>query len=263
MYFLRNVIFSFKEDGRMEFLKFYLFYIPILAVLTVLAIKYLNNKNNEQRLKFLIYLSIIALLLHIIKPIFFPYNGVGVENEPDIFNRPAIFRKITFENVCAVSALLFLPTLLFRNKYVLDYMTIFGFLGGFLALLWPAEVVMGQFDSIKVNYEMGLFSFDTIRFYFVHYLLFLISFLLLYYKIHTFDSKRMFYLPIAVLCALTILFLNELVLYEIGWLNDVEQYASSNGLLGDKGLFYDRNIRNFSFVFGIPETFEGDRKSVV
>jgi|GEM_PF-1298932 len=241
----------------MEFLKFYLFYIPLLTIVSLIIIRFLNNKTNKQRLKFIMILALIALLLHIIKPLFFPYNGVNVENEPDLFNKPAIFRKITLENVCAMSAVLFLPTLIFRNKYVLDYMTIFGFLGGFLALLWPSEIIMGQFDSIAVTYEMGLFSFDTIRFYIVHYLLFLISFLLLFYKIHTFDSKRMFYLPIAVLCALTILFLNELVLYEIGWLNDVEQYASSNGLLGDKGLFYDRNIRNFSFVFGIPETFEG------
>lgn len=239
----------------MEFLKFYLFYIPILAVFTIVIIRYLNNKNNDQRLKVLIYLAALALLLHIIKPFFFPYNGIGVENEPDIFNRPAIFRKITFENVCAVSALLYLPTLLFKNKYVLDYMAIFGFIGGFLALLWPAEVMMGQFDSIKVNYEMGLFSFDTIRFYLVHYLLFLISFLLLYYRIHELDTKRMFYLPVSVLLLLTLLFVNEYVLFKLGWLDDI---AKVTGLTGNNGmdLFLDVNKRNFSFVFGIPDAFK-------
>jgi len=239
----------------MEFLKFYLFYIPILAVFTIVIIRYLNNKNNDQRLKVLIYLAALALLLHIIKPFFFPYNGIGVENEPDIFNRPAIFRKITFENVCAVSALLYLPTLLFKNKYVLDYMAIFGFIGGFLALLWPAEVMMGQFDSIKVNYEMGLFSFDTIRFYLVHYLLFLISFLLLYYRIHELDTKRMFYLPVSVLLLLTLLFVNEYVLFKLGWLDDI---AKVTGLTGNDGmdLFLDVNKRNFSFVFGIPDAFK-------
>lgn len=240
----------------MEYLKFYLFYIPILTIISLVIIRFLNNKTNKERLRFIMILALIALVMHVIKPLFFPYNGIGVEGEPDIFNKPAIFRKITIENVCAMSALLFLPSLIFRNKYVLDYMTIFGFLGGFLALLWPAEIIMGQFDSLPITYEMGLFSFDTIRFYVVHYLLFLISFLLLYYQIHELDSKRMFYLPITILGALTILFLNELVLYELGWLDDIEKYALANGLIGSEGLFYDRNIRNFSFVFGIPETFE-------
>src|SRR5690554_650740 len=109
----------------MEFLKFYLFYIPLLTIVSLIIIRFLNNKTNKQRLKFIMILALIALLLHIIKPLFFPYNGVNVENEPDLFNKPAIFRKITLENVCAMSAVLFLRTLIFRNKYVLDYMTIF------------------------------------------------------------------------------------------------------------------------------------------
>lgn len=240
----------------MEFLKFYLFYIPILTALSIFIIKHLNKKDNTYRLRFLMILAGIALTLHLIKPFFFPYNGKGVEGQPDIFSKPSIYRKITFENVCAISALLFLPSLIFRNKFVLDYMSIFGFLGGILALLYPAEVVMGQFDSLPVTYEMGLFSFDTIRFYLVHYLLFIISFLLLYYRIHELDTKRMFYLPIAVLVILTILYFNEYILYELGWLDGIEKYAIANNLLEGDSLFYDKNIRNFSFVFGIPETFK-------
>ena len=67
----------------------------------------------------------------------------------------------------------------------------------------------------------------------------------------------MFYFPVAILGVLTLLFLNELMLYKLGWLDGIEDYLVNNGDILNKGdLFYDRNYRNFSFVFGIPDNFK-------
>lgn len=240
----------------MQYFKFYLFYVPVLTVITILVIRFLNSKSNDQRYKFVIILSIITIALHLIKPLFFPYNGIGIENEPNIFSKPAIYRKITVENISAFTAIFMLPILLSKNKYLLDYISIFGFLGGVLAIIWPAEVILQTFDSIGVNYQVGLLSFDAIRFYVVHYLAFLITFILLYYKIHKLDKSRAKFFPVTILLVLSFLLLNEYVVYKLGWLNDVETHAINNGLLEGNSLFYDRNIRNFSFIFGLPEQFE-------
>ena len=233
----------------MDILKFYLVYIPLAVIATILIIKYLNKKDSKQRYRFLIILATIVLIIHLTKPFFFPYNT-------KLF--PNILRKITFENICAVSALIYLPVLLWKNKIALDYIAIIGMLGGFLAFLVPSEVILGRFDSMVVTDELeltkmfNLFNYDTIRFYVTHYLLFLIPFLLLYYDLHRFNIKRIFYFPISVITILLIIFLNELVLHKLGWLDEIYEYV---GVSNYKEVFFDHNIRNSSFVFGIPDEF--------
>lgn len=246
----------------MEFLKYYLFYIPLFTVITYFLIKYLNNKTNEERMFVLKIIAFIGIILHISKPLFFPYNGnilIDGTNNPNIFNYPGILRKITIENVSAATTLLYLPILMLNRKHLLDYIVIIGFLGGLLAIIYPAEVINDTFDSIPVdllNYKKNLFTFDTVRFYFVHYIPFIISFSLLYYRIHTLDSSRMFIFPIFILLVLLLLYINELIIYKIGWLDDIENHLVTNNLIEEGKLFYDRNYRNFSFVFGIPDNFK-------
>lgn len=246
----------------MEFLKYYMFYFPFFIILTYFLLKYMDNKTNEERMKILKFIAFIGLLLHISKPIFFPYNGkilIDGTNNPDIFNYPGILRKITIENVSAATTVLFLPALILKNKSILDYFIIIGFIGGFLAIIYPAEVIFNTFDSIPIdlnNYKKSLFTFDTIRFYVVHYIPLILSFSLLYYKIHVLDTKRMFMFPIIILAILLILYLNEYMVYKLGWLDDIENYLVQNGVLSKGELFYDRNYRNFSFIYGIPDNFK-------
>lgn len=246
----------------MEYLKYYLFYFTFFIALTIILIKYMNNKTNDERMLVLKIIAFIGLILHLSKPLFFPYNGnIQIEgtNNPNIFNYPGILRKITIENVSAATTIFFLPALIFKKKPILDYFVIIGFIGGFLAIIYPAEVIFNTFDSIPVDlnyYKKNLFTFDTIRFYVVHYVPLIISFSLLYYKIHTLDSKRMFIFPIMILSILLILYLNEYALYKLGWLDEIEQHLVSKGEILENELFYDRNYRNFSFVFGIPDNFK-------
>lgn len=221
-------------------MKFYLVYVPLAVIATILIIKYLNKKDNNERYKFILILSFLSLLSHLIKPFFFPYNT---------YNMPDILRKITFENICAVSALIYPLVLLTKNKVLTDYITTIGLIGGLAAFLYPTEVILGLFDSMEVSYEIQLFAFDSIRFFFVHYLIFIIPFILLYYRMHQFDLKRIFYFPITIMGILTLIYLNELALEKLGWLNEVHAYFGKN-------IFYDVNIRNSSFVFGLSDGFK-------
>ncbi|MDY0278170.1 MAG: hypothetical protein RBQ97_08800 [Acholeplasma sp.] len=224
----------------METAKFYIFYISIALFVTIVVIKHLKNKDDKYRYRFVLILSTLTIVLHLIKPFFFPYNE-------RVF--PDILRKITFENICAVSALIYLPIILSKNKYAMDYITTIGLLGGFLAFMYPTEIILGDFDSMPITYKLGLFDFDTIRFYSVHYLIFLIPFILIYFKLHTFSLKRAIVLPISILVILIIIFVNEIILEKLGWLNELHQFYSRN-------IFYDKDIRNSSFVFGLPTTFK-------
>lgn len=219
---------------------FYVVYIPLAIVVTIMLIKYLNNKNDESKYKILIFMAFLGLLSHLIKPLFFPYNT---------YPMPDILRKITFENICAVSALIYPFILLSRKKIALDYIITIGMIGGIAAFLYPTEVILGMFDSMPIDFKQGLFAFDSVRFFFVHYLIFIIPFLLLYYKLHSFDLKRIYYFPISIMSILTIIYLNELVIYKLGWLNDI------NAFFG-KDIFLDNNVRNSSFVFGLPDGFK-------
>jgi hypothetical protein len=246
-----------------EFLKYYLLYIPLFIVLTILILKYLNKQDDEKRLYFLKIVALVGIILHISKPLFYPYNGnilIEGTTNPDIFSFPSILRKITIENISAATTIFYLPILISKNKKLLDYIVIIGFLGGFLAIIYPAEVIFNTFDSLPIdqnNYKKGLFTFDTVRFYFVHYIPFIISFSLMYYKLHVFDSKRMMFFPVSLMILLSVLYLNELIIWKLGWLDDIENILISKGNIGAKGeLFYDRNYRNFSFVFGIPDNFK-------
>lgn len=221
-------------------MKFYLVYVPLAIIATLLIIKYLNKKDNEKKYKFILILSFLGLLSHLIKPFFFPYNT---------YDMPDILRKITFENICAVSALIYPIVLLTKNKVLTDYITTIGLIGGLAAFLYPTEVILGLFDSMEVSYEIGLFAFDSIRFFFVHYIIFIVPFLLLYYRMHKFELERIFYFPIIIMGILTIIYLNEIALERLGWLNEVHTYFGRN-------IFYDVNIRNSSFVFGLSDGFK-------
>lgn len=245
----------------MEIMKFYLVYVPLGIIATIAIIYYLKNKTNEQRYKFIIYLSILTILLHLIKPFFAPYNMSFNKNDPNldlIISFPSILRKITFENVCAVSALVYLPILLLKKKIPLDYIVTIGLIGGFAAFMYPTEVILGQFDSVNVSYKLKLFSFDTIRFYLVHFLIFIIPFILLYFKMHKMELKRSLYLSLSVLTMMSIVLLNEFIIYKLGWLDNLSIALN----MDVKDLFYSHNYRNSSFVYGIPDSLAGIGKII-
>lgn len=210
---------------------YYYVYFVLAMLITVGLILYLKNKDDKHKEKVITILLFSAFALHFAKLLFYPYN--------ELF--PDSIRKVSFENICAISTLIFPFLFLSKKKVFLDYMLVIGIASGIAAYLYPTEAIFDTFDSIYFG-RKGAFSFDVIRFYYAHLIIFLAPFLMGYFKLHVFSFKRVYVLALMILGTITLIFVNEWVLLQLGWI--------------DSSSFYDVNIRNSSFVFGIPEHYK-------
>lgn len=201
---------------------YYFLFIIIFIVISFILYFFLKDKNKEQRKNILLILSILALFLHFLKLAFEPYKS----------ELPGSIRKVTFENICAVSTLIFPFILLSHNDELKDYLVILGTISGFLAIIIPTEV-LGK--SI---------SFETIRFYIAHYSIFAVGFFMGFFRIHHLNIKRIFKFPLTFIKILCLILINEVILIAIGYVDcTLEEFLSSS-------------YRNSSFIFGILPQFE-------
>lgn len=224
---LREVFKLYVEVGNF----YYYLYISIAITLTIGFIIFLKNKNDRIKHKVILFLLFSAFALHFLKLAFYPYHQMF----------PSIIRKSSFENICAISTLIFPFIYLSKNKVLKDYMLIMGIAAGIAAYIYPTEAILDTFDSVYFGKKQA-FSFDVIRFYYAHFVIFVVPFLMGYFKLHTFSFKRIMYFPLMVLSIFLIIFLNEILLIQLGWI--------------DSSTIYDIDIRNSSFVFGIPEHYK-------
>ena len=120
-----------------------------------------------------------------------------------------------------------IPSLKKDNSIAKDYMFYMGILSGLAAIIFPTEV-----------FGKELLNLNTIRFYLCHIIIFVVPFYMVFYNVHTLDIKRIIYFPISFLIVLCVIYLNEMILMEMGFVdmrgNDLVNY----------------NYRNFSFIFG-------------
>ena len=194
------------------------FTVIILAALATIAFyHHLKDKDREYIYKFLYKLTLINLAFHFLRLIFPPYV-YDFKNNEDL----RVLRVVGFENICAVNTLL--GPLLFKskNKYVRDYYMVIACIGGLVALTIP----------ITPYIHRDLFSFDMFRYFISHYLLFIIPILTLLFKLHEFSYKRFIVLPISFFLCLSLIYFNENLTYDLGWVNEK---------------------RNFSLIYGPPE----------
>jgi len=187
---------------------------------TVLLLK---NKSKLFINRFIFGLLLSAFVLHFSKLLFEPYFS----------ELPQSIRKITFENICAVSTLVFPWFYLSKKKILLDYMVVIGMLSGLAALVVPTEA-LGK----------PPFTFDVLRFYYSHIVIFLSPFLMVVTKIYQFNYRRIFLVPLMFYVILLIILINEIILMQIGYVE-----SDLNSLL-------DPNYRNSSFIFGPTMYFQ-------
>ncbi len=213
---------------------YYFIYIFIAVVLTVLSVRLLRNKSDKYRFWFVYGLILLNFAIHFLKILIFPYTDpYFVENR---------IVKVSFENICAVSVLVF-PFLYFvKAKTLKDYMVSIAFVSGLLAVIYPLDAIAQTFNAVDITgiYTKTAFSLETIRFYTTHFLLFLAPFLMLYYKMHEISIKRAIWLPFYLIMWLFIIYLNEYVL-------------SLFGLVPGGLEMYDPNGRNPSLIFGVKD----------
>jgi len=207
-----------------DFFNGYYFMFIILAIIFILVLYfYLRNRSNKTKYLVLQSILFVNLFIHFTKLCFEPYRS----------QLPISIRKVSFENICAVSTLLFPFVFLVRdntkkfNKIMHSYMYFIGFLGGFGALLYPTEA-----------FNKNVLTYDCLRFYVCHTILIAVPLLAAILKIYEPDYKLALFIPAAFILIEILIFANELIL--IAW-----------GLVPkDWIMFFDRDIRNSSLIFG-------------
>ncbi len=183
--------------------------------MTYLINKWLANKSERFVYKTIFVILIIGLSIHFIKILFPPYT------EMEHF-----WKKITFENICAVSILTFPLIYLSKSKTLKDYMAIFGVISGIVSFLLPIVIL-----------DHKVFSFEFFRFYLVHFVIFLAPYLMIKNNVHEISISRVSRVPIVLLGVLTIIFINELVITAAGWVPYEE--------------LFDPSKRNPSIIYGL------------
>lgn len=186
-------------------------------VFTILIGLLLKNKSDDTKRKMLIVISFVGFALHFLKLLMPKYYD----------DLPLSLRKVTPENICAVSTILFPFILLSKNKYAKDYMFYMGVISGIASIALPLEAVGRSLEEI-----------DVIRFYICHYLIFIVPFYMVFYGLHKLEFKRIFFFPISFMLVLALIVVNEVILMEMGFVD----------MRGNDFLNY--NYRNSSFIFG-------------
>ncbi len=210
---------------------YYFMYIAIAIVLTVFAVKFLNNKSQKFRYWFIFGLIMVAFTIHFLKIFIWPYTTVD-----------NIWTKVSFENICAGSTLLF-PFLYFtKNKTLKDYMIMVGIASGIITFIFPVDAMSDYFNGAYLG-ARGAFELEVMRFYLAHFLLFLVPFLMMRYQMHELSIRRAYRAPLMLVLVLVIIYINELVLTALNWV--------------PKGDLYDPSKRNPSFIFGVRGDLTG------
>lgn len=210
---------------------YYFMYIGIALLLTVLSVAFLKHKSQRFRYWFIFGLIMLGFVIHFLKVFIYPYTTVEY-----------IFTKISFENICAVSTLLF-PFIYFsKNKTLRDYMVMVGMASGILTLIFPVDAMSTYFNGEVIG-QRGAFQIEVMRFYLAHTLLFLSPFLMMYFKMHELSIHRAYRAPLMLILVLLIIFINELVLTALHWV--------------PKADLFNPDKRNPSFIFGVRGDLTG------
>ncbi|MDI6452859.1 hypothetical protein [Peloplasma aerotolerans] len=215
-----------------KFGNFYYFaYIIIAFLLVLLTIRFLKNKPNRYKHYFLFSIYLVAFVIHFLKVFIYPYNTLNI-----------VYHKMTLENVSAVSTVFFPWIYLSKNKVLKDYLVIGGISSGILPFLFPIDAMIPMFDGNYLPIKHAL-SLEVIRFYFAHLVLLLVPIVMMHYKMHRISVKRILYMPVILMVILTILFINEWAITQIGWVSSTD--------------FLNPLKRNPSLIFGLKDGLSG------
>lgn len=204
--------------------KYYYIYIAIAVIYFLLLLICLKKREKRVVHAELLTILFLNLALHFIKLAFEPYRS----------NLPSSVRRISFENICAVSTMLFPFIYLFKKQNVLhDYVFFIGLCGGLGALFYPTEAI-GE----------SAFCFDVIRFYICHINLWVVPLLAAICGLYRPRVKMFWAIPLLFMVHELIIMVNEIVLIKVDLVHST--WAE----------FLDRGIRNNSFVFGVLPEFD-------
>jgi uncharacterized membrane protein YwaF len=203
------------------------YFLGLSTTILIGILGYFLLKKKTQIFKkwFIFGLFMFNTILHFLKI----FNSYYQERLPEYY------ATITFDNICAVSAILFTFTYLSKSKILKDYMFYMGIISGFAALLYPSGGVLNRVP----------YAFDYFRFYLCHGIILFGPIYMVAFGFHKIDYKRIFKVPFVFWGVLTIIFINTILCAEIG----ITDLRSTDFL----NTGYERNA---SLVFGTTKDFE-------
>ncbi len=202
---------------------YYVIFIELAVLFLLLLVAALQGKSRDFAHAVLLVLLFCNLALHFLKQAFPPY----------IDHFPQSIRRSTFENLCAVSTVLFPFCYLFRKQNVLhDFVFFMGMCGGIGALLYPTETI-----------GMSPLAFDTIRFYTCHTILLVVPLAAAILGVYRPRLSRFWAIPLLFLVWETVICLNEFHLIGVGLVD------------GEFSDLLNAGFRNSSFAFGVRPDF--------
>ncbi len=187
----------------MEIAMFNVWYFVWLALATglTLGLYFLLRKASPTAQKITLFgILAFGLLLHFLKVYIPPYST----------DEARMLRDSWFVNICGANIALFPFIFLSKNKYAKDYMFYIGVLSGLLALFYPQEPLA------KVD-QLGEF-WDIVRFYYHHWMVFAIPFLMVVLGLHRLSWKRILSAPVGLLLVMLFIMLNQVFQSELGFI---------------------------------------------
>lgn len=178
------------------------FFFLALSIASVVGLYFLLRRRSEKTKKIVLFsILIFALALHFLKILFPPYQN----------NIELYVREVWFTNICGANLLLF-PFIFFsKSKSAKDYMFYLGLLGGFIAVLYPTEVIEKASQATE--------QLDIIRFYIHHTILWGVPLLMVLFKLHTLSYRRVLLCPVWLLGIMLFIIVNQVLQSELGFTN--------------------------------------------
>ena len=203
---------------RLNFLNNWYILSLVLLIVIPLVLYFILKRKSDKTIKYtLVGMAIANFLLHFLK--FFHPTYISDINNALI--------KISLENICAVTTVILPFAMNCKNKTIKGYFYLIAFLGGIMAVILTTEP-NGRY----------IFDFESIRYYFCHYVLFTVPILAVTLKEFTPDFKSSLWMPLMFFTGQFIILLNEVFLGLVGLVDYTPE------------LFLSGDFRNPSFVFG-------------
>ena len=199
------------------------YYIYLLACVGVFLGLYFGLRNKSEKMKKWVLFGILAFnfVLHFLKLSFPEYISKGF---------PAIIRKCTPENICAVSTMIFPFIYLSDWKTGKDYMFYLGIISGILGCVAPLPAL-----------GLNFYSLEAIRCFICHASLWQVPLLMVLFGQHKLNYRRIWKAFVMYFIILCVIIVNELILIRIGW---VETATLEE--------FFDASARDMGYAVGLP-----------
>lgn len=201
----------------------YFFWLLLCAGVTTGLYFLLRNRSTRTQKIVLFSLLALGLLLHFLKVYIPPYS----------VDEARKLRDSWFVNICGANIALFPFFFLSKNTKVRDYMFYIGIISGLLALFYPEEPIAKEENQLAEQ-------LDIIRFYYHHWMVFAVPFLMAAFGLHKPSYKRLLSAPTGLLLVMLFIMLNQVFQMELGFI-PMTRYTEN---------FFNIGYKNTSYIWG-------------